>query len=145
MSIKESHLTLHRYYIWANRMRTHLTDLLEQKPFTERHEIEARMYQGIWYGLLHAVIEGWNRLKRTDKMIVDERIDQLLTDKKKVKMLADFRNGVFHFHPEYVSAKLKPALKNQVELYTWARTLGLEFGRFLLDPSLRPPKGTGLL
>jgi hypothetical protein len=52
-------LTLHRYFIWANRMRTHLDELLarEHAPgrpdnvwgLSDRAEIEVPLYMGYWY------------------------------------------------------------------------------------------------
>jgi hypothetical protein len=32
--------TLHRYYVWANRMRTHLDEVLQNSQKDEEHKIE---------------------------------------------------------------------------------------------------------
>ena len=53
---------LHKYFIWANRMRTHFDEILvkyEKKEMDEhRFNIESTMYMSLWYGLLYVVIEG---------------------------------------------------------------------------------------
>ena len=66
---------LHRYFIWANRMRIHFEEILDKhtKQQIDEHRlgIESMMYMSLWYGLLYVVIEGWESLKLSD-VIIDE-------------------------------------------------------------------------
>ena len=68
-------VTLHRYFIWANRMRTHFYEILdrEQCPFKGAAEIESFLCMSYWYGGLYIVIEGWKALN-----LSDTTIDELL-------------------------------------------------------------------
>ncbi len=88
-------ITLHRYFIWANKMRTDFDALLAQRnPVIEdenKLNIESNIYMSYWYGGLYVVIEGWLNLKLSDPVI-----DSLLNSDN-VGLLKRYRNGVFHF------------------------------------------------
>ena len=90
-------VTLHRYFIWANRMRTHFDEILarEQCPFEGVAFIESFLYMSYWYGGLYVVIEGWKALNLSDDIINE------LLDSRNVKLLKRYRNGVFHFQHDY--------------------------------------------
>ena len=86
-------ITLHRYYIWGNKMRTDFDVILKLKKRIpkKRYEIESFMYMSYWYGGLYVVIEGWKKLG-----LVDRKIGSLLKSPY-VGLLRRYRNGVFHF------------------------------------------------
>src|ERR1700688_3247229 len=90
-----STVTLHRYYIWANRMRTHFDEILSKGALDGKAEIESFLYMSYWYGGLYVVIEGWRELELTDTAI-----DELLQSSN-VELLRRYRNGVFHFQRDY--------------------------------------------
>lgn len=126
-------LTLHRYFIWANRMRTHFDSLFSDEtpvarvgPGSKRF-IEAMLYMSYWYAGLYVVIEGWKELELHDPVI-----DALLTSPN-VALLRRYRNGVFHFQPDYMNARFRGFIEEGVEPVTWVRELNQQFGRFFLD------------
>jgi hypothetical protein len=80
---------LHRYFIWANQMRTHFDGLLANK--TDHFDVESMMYMSLWYGLLYVVIEGWRELH-----LEDEVINKLL-EPGNTELLKRYRNATFHF------------------------------------------------
>lgn len=89
-------LTLHRYFIWANRMRTEFEGVLERQRIGNGvFPIEAHMYMSLWYACLYVVIEGWNTLGLNDEAI------SVLLKSHNVSLLKRYRNGVFHFQRRY--------------------------------------------
>lgn len=121
-------ITLHRYYIWTNKMRTDFDSHLENENRIPRaqFEIEAFMYMSLWYALLYVVIEGWQELK-----LKDDKIDSLLKSDN-VGLLKSYRHGIFHFQKKYKSSKLEKLDKKR-EAAKWMRDLNKEFGRFFLE------------
>ncbi len=123
--------TLHRYYIWANRMRAHYDEVLDKNKGTPSIDsepfIEAFMYMSIWYGLLFVVIEGWRDLK-----LIDSKIDMLLQSSN-VDFLRLYRNSAFHFQPDYFNHKQMAFMVSKDNPVAWVRTLNKEFGRYFLD------------
>jgi hypothetical protein len=60
-----------------------------------------------WLASLHIVVEGWARLKKAGNPYAhDVEIDKMLSSSM-VDSLNDFRNAVYHFHPQYFSKKSK--------------------------------------
>lgn len=120
--------TLHRYYLNANRMRTHFDKTLENKSNKSKHifEIESRMYMELWYGLLYVVIEGWEELK-----LHDSKIDPLLSSNNK-HLLKGVRHSVFHYQKEYNEKRFNKFCKESTTV-EWVRTLNQELGRWFLD------------
>ncbi|OGX08179.1 MAG: hypothetical protein A2Z88_03290 [Omnitrophica WOR_2 bacterium GWA2_47_8] len=137
MTTKHDIFTLHRYYIWANRMRVHFDEVLkknlENKIPKNQFEIESRLYMAYWYGGLYVVIEGWKRLE-----LVDETVNQLLRSKN-VGLLKRYRHGVFHFQPNYNDKKFLDFIVDGENCVEWIRQLNLEFGRFFLEWFKRSP------
>ena len=94
-------ITLHRHFIWANKMRTmfdgYLKQDLKKKAINRKAwEIETNMYMALWYGLLYVLVEGWEKkLQLRDKVI-----DKLLKNPNK-DLLRRYRNACFHFEQEY--------------------------------------------
>ena len=70
-TIPETIISLHRYFIHANKMRELFYEVLERNKNheTKEFQIESIMYMSIWYGLLYTVIEGWRRLNLSDEQI----------------------------------------------------------------------------
>jgi len=120
--------TLHRYFIWANRMRTHFDEVLSRDdPFSGPSQIESFLYMSYWYAGLYVVIEGWQELK-----LADPAIDALLRSPN-VALLRRYRNGVFHFQGEYNDARFQAFMAEGTGTVSWVRALNLEFGRYLLQ------------
>ena len=120
--------SLHRYFIWANKMRVHF-DMLHQEniPRYKGWDIETRLYMSYWYGGLYVVIEGWQQLK-----LSDPTIDQLLASPN-VPLLRRFRNGTFHFQKNYNDKRFLDFITEGQNVVQWVRKLNIEFGRFFLD------------
>ena len=122
---------LHRYYIWANRMRTSFDELLQEKqlatkPLRKGWDIEANLYMSYWYGGLYVVVEGWKELG-----LRNDVIDNLLKSPN-VELLRRYRNGVFHFQKEYHDERFLGFMRDGRDAVEWVRSLNLEFGRVFL-------------
>ena len=131
---KSEIFSLHRYYIWANRMRTHFHEKLptlaykmKQNPDVWTDEfIEANLYMSYWYGGLYVVIEGWKRLR-----LSDPTIDNLLASPN-VQLLKQYRNGVFHYQPKYFDKRFIRFMTKGQNAVEWVRSLNLAFGGYFL-------------
>ena len=125
---------LHRYFIWANKMRTHFDDILERygKRKINEHSfgIESMMYMSLWYGLLYVVIEGWKMLKLNDSVI------NSLLKSPNTDLLKKYRNAVFHFPKthKYLDQRFENFYKEKATV-DWVRKLNFEFGRYFLQYS----------
>jgi hypothetical protein len=119
-------MTLHRYFIWANRMRTHFDDILAQ-PLIGTAEIESFLYMSYWYGGLFVVIEGWKALQLSDSMI-----DGLLASPN-VELLRRYRNAVFHFQQDYIDQRFLEFMTQGIDQAAWVRALNEQFGRYFLE------------
>lgn len=131
MHRKSEIVSLHRYYIWANRMRTHFDALLERKAEGKADEnafeVEARLYMSYWYASLYVVIEGWEKLRLSDPII-----DALLLSGN-VALLKRYRDGTFHYHKDYNDKKFIALIEKGENVVEWIRSLNLEFGRWFLS------------
>ena len=76
---------------------------------------------------LYACAEGWHTLK-----IADARIEALLADKARVKLLKDWRDVVFHFR--YIRSPEAEAFKDDKDAIKWARDLYSAFTAVDLQP-----------
>ena len=123
--------TLHRYYIWANKMRTDFDDILKrnlQKTIPNgQFEIESNLYMSYWYAALYVVIEGWQELG-----LKDDKIDTFL-DSPNISLLRRYRNGVFHFQSDYYDERFLGFIRDGIKCVEWIRNLNLEFGRYFLS------------
>lgn len=119
-------LSLHRYYIWADRMRVHFDNVLRQ-PEEVDHSIDARLYMSYWYAGTYVVIDGWRELGMTDPAV-----DDLLTSSN-VDLLRRFRNGVFHFQKDYDDERFLGLIRDGENVAEWIRRLNTELGRCLLS------------
>ena len=120
--------TLHRYFIWADRMKVHFDEVLRSKnKDDETYELETFLYMSYWYAGMYVVIEGWKELKLSDKIV-----DSLLTSRN-VDLLRKFRNGVFHFQKQYFSEKkFVPLITEGEDVVYWIRSLRDVFGLYFL-------------
>jgi hypothetical protein len=121
--------SLHRYFIWADRMRVHFDYILMKKLKSpkSKSDIETNLYMSYWYAGMYVVIEGWKELK-----LSDFKIEQLL-DSPNVDLLKRYRNGVFHFQKEYFDERFLGFIRDGKNAVKWIRELREEFSRFFLD------------
>ena len=137
-------VTLHRYYIWANKFRTHLGALvagadlpLDIPPvwFAD----EPGLFLSHWYAALYVVIDGWKELG-----FQDAEIDALLTSPN-VEYLRRYRNGICHFQRQYLDERFQGMMASP-DSVQWVGSLNLAFGRFFpqtagrLEASGKPTK-----
>lgn len=122
-------LALHRYYIWANRLREHFDSAIADMPLSDQPESVFADDRGLflcnWYAALYVVVEGWNELK-----LADEEIDALLTSPN-IDLLRKFRNCVYHYQSDYSDSRFLDLMQAQ-GVVSWVRQLNLEFGRYFL-------------
>lgn len=133
-------MSLHRYWIYSNRMREYFEAALTESPqnFTnlakETDPVKATVaaatfaigsgiFMSYWYGSLYVVIEGWRQLQLTDP-----KIDLLLLSSN-VRFLKKYRDGVFHFQRNYFDDRFLGFIKagHSVE---WVRTIHSELGEY---------------
>lgn len=126
----ENLLSLHRYYIWANRLREYFESTQSsQKPDKSiRAEFadDTGLFLAQWYTALYVVIEGWKELK-----LSDSAIDRLIASPN-TELLRRFRNGLCHFQGRYFDARFSEVITAE-GLVEWVRELNWEFGRYFLD------------
>lgn len=121
---KNDLFSLHKYFIWADRMRVHFEQIL-QNPKNPSFDIEANLYMSYWYGGMYVVIEGYLELQ-----LSDTKIDELLKSQN-VGLLKRYRNGVFHFQKNYNDDRFSDFMKSKNSV-PWVRELRQEFSRFFL-------------
>lgn len=123
--------SLHRYFLWADRMRVHcdqvLKSLKEEIKFGSQEHIDFSLNMSFWYGELFVVVEGWQELA-----LKDDKIEVLLKNEDFVKLLKRYRNGAFHYQKDYFDGRFMDLIseKNSAK---WIRSLNQEFSRFFLD------------
>lgn len=121
-------VSLHRYFIWANRQREFFYDCLkDDKKEKNGIEIEQVMYMSLWYAGLYVVCEGWIELK-----LQDSKIENLINSKN-LDLLRLYRNATYHFQKEYYHEKFGKLISEGEDVVKWVRELNNEFGRFFLD------------
>ena len=124
-------VTLHRYYIWANKFRAHFDEIVGRNTSLEPNSVlwfadEAGLFLSYWYAALYVVIEGW-----TERGLQDAEIDKLLTSPNR-EHLRRYRNGVCHFQPQYLDERFLEMMGSS-DSVRWVRTLNHAFGRFFLQ------------
>jgi hypothetical protein len=127
--ISDSHmLSLHRYFIWANRLRIHFDECLEKRSLkTSEINLEEFMYMSLWYASLYVVCEGWQKLDLKDSFI------ESLLASKNLKLLRRYRNATYHFQKNYYHEKVIDFISGGPNVVSWVRKLNNEFGRFFLN------------
>lgn len=120
--------TLHRYFIWADRMRVHLDELLQKGPAENKnYELETFLYMSYWYAGTYVVIEGWKECG-----ISDATVDALL-ESVNVDLLRLYRNGVFHYRKRYFDERrFAPLIEQGDDVVKWIRQLRDAFGVYFL-------------
>ncbi len=123
--------SLHRYFLWADRMRVHCDQILKglqgEVKFGSSEHIDFSLYMSFWYGELFVVVEGWREMKLTDP-----KIDALLQEETHVENLRRYRNGAFHFQKSYFDDRFMELISEK-ESAKWIRSLNQEFSRYFLD------------
>jgi hypothetical protein len=122
-------LSLHHYFVVAARMQHHFESNLVaveesgvaalQDPDLAAFELFSGPrgnFMYYWYASLTVVVQGFRNLK-----LVDPRVDALLASPN-VKALRRCWNGVFHFQPDYFSAKLLEPMQAS-DFIGWVREL----------------------
>ena len=119
MLAKRDKATLHRYFIWANRMREHLDETLKTKAISPNpaENIEVNLYMSLWYSQLYAVIEGWKELQCSDSTIEE------LLKSPNMDLLRRYRNGVCNFQKEHFDARFIEYMTEGQNSAAWIRTL----------------------
>ena len=118
-------LCLHHYFVAAARMQRHFESnpvAVEEPGAAALQDLAAfEIFSGprgnfmyYWYASLYVVVRGFRSLK-----LIDPRINALLASPN-VKTLRRCWNGVFHFQPDYFSAKLPMQSPNFIG---WVREL----------------------
>ena len=124
-------ITLHRYYIWANKFRLRFDEVVEKFSAPQADSLiwfadDTGLFLSYWYSALYVVIEGWQELR-----CEDSEVDALLASAN-VQHLKRYRNGVCHFQRSYLDNRFLEltASPNSVQ---WVRSLHEAFGRFFLQ------------
>jgi hypothetical protein len=122
---------LHRYFIWADRMRVHFDQVLkagiETTESKRNFSLDEFLYMSYWYGGMYVVIEGWK-----DLGLADPEIDNLLNSPN-VDLLRRYRNGTFHFQRDYWDERFIEFMRDSENPVQWIRELRKQFSRFFLD------------
>ena len=130
-------IALHRYYIWANRLREHFENTIYSVGVTANPEaifIDDRgLFLSHWYSSLFVVVEGWKSLKLTDTEI------DVLLESPHVELLRRFRNGICHYQRNYNDPRFLDLIEAQGAV-PWVRQLNLSFGRYFLQNLAQPRK-----
>ena len=137
----EDLISLHRYWVCANRMKLSFYDALttsgiesmpeEMKPISHIfiHPGDVGVFMGAWYSYLYVTIEGYRELE-----LCDEEINKLL-ESDHVDRLRKFRNATFHYQKEWLSEKTMGIFEKDLEddHVEWVRDLHIKLGDFLLN------------
>lgn len=124
-----SEVALHRYFLWANRLRSHAqacgeapTDGIARRLWFN----QAFAYVGLWLGLLFVVLEGWRELGHQDAAVAE------LLEPDRVELLRRFRNGAFHFQKEYFDDRFSDVFSRGTDALLWAGKLHDAIGNWFL-------------
>ena len=122
-------LSLYHYFVVAARMQHHFESNLvavEESGVAALQDPDLAAFELFsgprgnflyyWYASLCVVVQGFRNLK-----LVDPRVDALLASPN-VKALRRCWNGVFHFQPDYFSAKLLEPMQAP-DFIGWVREL----------------------
>jgi len=139
-------LALHRYWMYANRMRGYFEKALlnpDWLKLAEEHKAhpgltffvhDPGIFMSYWYGGLYVVIEGWQELG-----LADPTIDRLL-ESPNIQLLRRYRNGVFHYQTTYFDDRFRGFIESQ-DSVPWVRELNLAFGDYFLREHERGTHG----
>lgn len=128
-------LSLHKYWMQANRMREDFIQEIKKLPdsadiedlyiyCSEENNIELHTYRDFWLASLYTVIRGYQDLK-----LNDNTIDDILSrNKKGIKELKKFRDSTRHFELPTERNKKFVGLKNLS--MTWIQGVHLSFNEY---------------
>jgi hypothetical protein len=124
-------VTLHRYYIWANKFRIRFDQTMERRGAPEPDSMiwfadDTGCFLSYWYAALYVVVEGWQELG-----CQDQGIDRLLVSPN-VQHLKRYRHGVCHFQRKYLDERFLEMTASP-DSVQWVRSLHGAFGRFFLE------------
>lgn len=125
---------LHRYYMWANRLRIQFDEALQREVEAGQFQNQnlsrvmvkdSSIFMSYWYSALFVVVEGWGKLQ-----LSDPRVGALLSSSN-VSLLKDYRHAVSHYFPEYFDSKFLNFIEAKGAV-SWVRELNLAFGAYFL-------------
>lgn len=121
-------LSLHRYFIWANRLRGYFDAAIRKKDENAKTAFadEIGLFMAHWYGALYVVVEGWRELD-----LHDPTIDEFLQSPN-VELLKRFRHGAFHFQKHYFDDRFRNFWEQSEDTVPWVRNLNRELGGYFL-------------
>ena len=127
---KEMVMSIHRHWMWAERLRGQFYSRLGFRNFTSENikEIflsDCGIYMCLWYGLLNAVVEALEE-EQFCVTIVQNEIAEIRDS------LRLFRNAVFHVQGKYWSEKLIRIMEQPGSAKTILR-VHEAIGQWLLD------------
>ena len=127
--LSKPELTLHRYYLWANRMYAYYmsSGQAPEERVARRLWLQSTFaYSALWLSLLFVVAEGWSELE-----LHDEEVNRLLASPNR-ELLRRFRNGAFHFQPTYFDARFTEFFHGPQEPIEWASELHKAIGQWFI-------------
>jgi hypothetical protein len=120
--------SLHRYFIWSAQMDTNFKVLLprasQTASFLDPDFISSVMYMSYAYATLYVVVEGWKDLR-----LSDPAVDRLLTSPN-IDLLRRFRNGAYHFQPEYFDERQTDFTAGGLKSLEWISSLQNAFKQY---------------
>ncbi len=121
-------LSLHRYYIWATRLKGLFTEAINKNQVTDEitWASDLGLFMSHWYGALFVVVEGYRELG-----LHDIKVDNLLKSEN-VELLRRFRNGTFHFQNNYYDNRFVDFWRDSQDTAQWVHNLNLALGEFCL-------------
>lgn len=122
---------LHRYFIWADRMRIHFEQELRKRGNCASSgfelKVEEFMYMSLWYAQLYTVVEGWKELKLSDSVV-----DKLVAQTHYVSRLRKYRNCVDHFQKDYFDDRFTKFVASG-DSAVWVGNLQQAFSQYFLQ------------
>lgn len=120
------YLTLHRYFLHASRNRSlFLAELRSGDPGGPR----TRLHLELWYACLVPVLEGWRKEK-----IKEPAVTAFIRQNRKVELLRQCRNAVFHYSPHYLDERTEE-LMAEMGMVEWVHGLHDAISAFFLGES----------
>jgi hypothetical protein len=117
------YFTLHRYFLHANRNRNLFLAEIQGK---HRDGPLARLHLELWYACLVPVLEGWRK-----ERIKNAAVTAFMRHHRKIKLLIQCRNVVFHYSPHYFDERTMELIAEE-EIVTWVHGLHDSISAFFL-------------
>jgi hypothetical protein len=125
--------TLHRYFVWANRLRDDFRSEIRSHGLPPCDKAELRRwlvrpfaYFSMWMAMLYVVCEGWAQLG-----LVAPSVESLLLEDR-LRLLRRYRNGVFHFRKTYFDRRFTEFIDRGDAIGDWADDLHSAFSRHFM-------------